>query len=59
MHIVALIILSFLLFWFLKYLDERATFLQVIFDWENLITGMVMCAIVLAVLYLALRKVFQ
>jgi len=39
-HILALIILSFLLFWFLKYLDERATFLQVFFDWENLITGM-------------------
>jgi hypothetical protein len=59
MRIVVLIVLSFLVTWLLFYLDHRATFLQVLFDWEQLVVGMLVSAGILYLAYSALEMVFQ
>jgi hypothetical protein len=59
MYIFALIVLSFLLTCLFKYMDDRSTPLEVLFDWESLIVGMLFSAVVIYVAYLLLRIIFR
>lgn len=56
MHLVVIVILSFLLTWLVKYLDERMTFLQLIFDPQTLIVGMLVNGLILYGVYLGFRN---
>ena len=58
MRIVVLIILSFLVTWLIAHLDHRATFLQMLFDWEALVVGMLVSAAILYIVYQILQNVF-
>jgi hypothetical protein len=56
MHIVVILILALLLTWLVKYLDERMTFLELIFDPETLIVGMLVSGLILYGIYFGFRK---
>lgn len=56
MHIVVILILAFLLTWLVKYLDERMTFLELIFDPGTLIVGMLVSGLILYGIYFGFRK---
>lgn len=59
MRIVSLIILSFFGAWLIKHLDDRSTFVQLFYDIPGLVFGMLLSAMILAVVYGLLRMVFS
>lgn len=59
MRIVTLITLSFLVTWLIAYLDHRATFLQLLVDWDDLAVGMFVSAGLLYLAYKILQALFR
>jgi hypothetical protein len=59
MHIVVLIVLCFFTAWLIAYLDHGVKFLEFLFDFENLLVGMVMSAFVLFFVYVMLKLAYR
>jgi hypothetical protein len=58
MHVAAFIVVCILAAWLIAYLDHRAKFLELLLDPSGLIFGTLLSAMILYVIYAALKYSF-